>query len=160
MYKRQANKYLTLLGITTEIETFCPKIKPTEYQTINTNLSLLSDMKKQDAPSTILHQMALATINERYPQDEYLRIYTDGWLIGKHGKAGAGVHCKLFSHYISVGENKTSFDGEIKAIHMALQQLLLRPLTFKKAVFLVDSKSAIQSIASNRQPIDLSLIHI
>ena len=149
-----ANKYLTLLGITTEIEPFCPKIKPTEYQTINTNLSLLSDMKKQDAPPTILHQMALATINERYPQDEYLRIYTDGSLIGKHGKAGAGVHCELFSHYISVGENKTSFDGEIKAIHMALQQLLLRPLAFKKAVFLVDSKSAIQSIASNRQPID------
>jgi alkyl hydroperoxide reductase subunit AhpC len=34
---------------------------------------------------------------------------------------------------------------------MALQQLLLRPMAFKKAVFLVDYKSAIQIVASNKQ---------
>jgi ribonuclease HI len=34
---------------------------------------------------------------------------------------------------------------------MALQQLLLRPMAFKKAVLLVDSKSAIQTVASNKQ---------
>jgi len=43
--------------------------------------------------------------------------------------------------YISVGSNKTSFDGEITAIAMALHQLLLRPTAFKKAVLLVCSKS-------------------
>jgi len=34
---------------------------------------------------------------------------------------------------------------------MALQQLLLRPTALKKAVLLVDSKSAIQTVASNKQ---------
>jgi len=34
---------------------------------------------------------------------------------------------------------------------MALQQLLLRPTAFKKAVLLVDSKSSIQTVASNKQ---------
>ena len=34
---------------------------------------------------------------------------------------------------------------------MAVQQLLLRPTAFKKAVLLVDSKSAIQTVASNKQ---------
>ena len=34
---------------------------------------------------------------------------------------------------------------------MALQQPLLRPTAFKKAVFLVDSKSAILTAASNKQ---------
>ena len=34
---------------------------------------------------------------------------------------------------------------------MALHQLLLRPMAFKKAVLLVDSKSAIQTVASNKQ---------
>jgi len=34
---------------------------------------------------------------------------------------------------------------------MALQQLLLRPTAFKKAVLLVDYKSAIQTAASNKQ---------
>jgi hypothetical protein len=54
---------------------------------------------------------------------------------------------KISMHILS---NRTSFDGEITAITMALQQLLLRPMTFKKAVLPVDSKSAIQTIASNR----------
>jgi len=34
---------------------------------------------------------------------------------------------------------------------MALQQLLLRPTAFKKAVLLVDSKSVIQTVASNKE---------
>ena len=34
---------------------------------------------------------------------------------------------------------------------MELQQLLLRPTAFKKAILLVDSKSAIQIVASNKQ---------
>ena len=91
------------------------------------------------------------TINERYPPEEYLRIYTDGSVSKIDGRAGAGIHSELFSHYISVGNNRTSFDGEVTAIAIALQQLLLRPTTFKRAVLLVDSKSAIQTIASNKK---------
>jgi len=34
---------------------------------------------------------------------------------------------------------------------MALQQLLLRPTAFKKAVLLVGSKSAIQNVAPNKE---------
>jgi len=86
-----------------------------------------------NTPSTALQQLALATINEIYPPEEYLRIYIDRSLSKIDGKAGAGSHSKLFSHYISVGSNRTSFDGEITAIAMALQQLLLRPTAFKKA---------------------------
>ena len=46
----------------------------------HTNLSLLSEIKKHDTPTAALQQLALATINERYPAEEYLRIYTDGSL--------------------------------------------------------------------------------
>ena len=48
-------------------------------------------------------------------------------------------------------KQQNQFDGEITAIAIALQQLLLRTTAFKKAVLLVDSKSAIQTIASNKQ---------
>jgi ribonuclease HI len=34
---------------------------------------------------------------------------------------------------------------------MALQQLILRPMAFKKVILLVVSKSAIQAVASNKQ---------
>jgi hypothetical protein len=74
-----------------------------------------------DTPSTALQQLALTTTNERCPPEEYLRIYTDGSLSKIDGKAGAGIHSELFSHYISVGSNRTSFDGEITAMTMALQ---------------------------------------
>jgi hypothetical protein len=60
------------------------------------------------------------TINGRHPPEEYLRIYTDGSLSKIDRKAGAGIH----SHYISV-KQQNYFDGEITAIAMALQQLLL-----------------------------------
>jgi len=109
---------------------------------------LLSEVKKHDTPYIAL-QLALATINERYSPEIYL-IYTDGLLLKIDGKAGAGIHSGLFSHYISVGRNRTSFDREITAKAMALQQLLLRRMAFKKAV-LVDSKSAIQTVASIKQ---------
>ena len=134
--------YLKQLQIPTEVEPLCPITTPTQYQSFHTKLSLLS---------TALQLLALATINERYPPEEYLRIYTDRLLSKIDGKAGAGIHSKLFSHYISVGSNRTSFDREITAIAMALQQLLLRPMAFKKPVLLVDSKSAIQTVASNKQ---------
>ena len=107
---------------------------------------MLSEVKKHDTPSTALQQLALATINEGCPPEEYLRIYTDGSFSKIDGKARTGIHSELFSHYVSVGSSRTSFDGEITAIAMALQQLL-RPT----AVFLVDSKSAIQTVALNKQ---------
>jgi hypothetical protein len=77
------------------------------------------------------------TINERYPSEEYLRIYTDRSQSKTDGKAGDG-------------SNRPSFDVEITAIAMVLQQLLLRPMAFKKVILLVGSKSAIQTVASNR----------
>jgi ribonuclease HI len=108
-------------------------------------------VKKNDTPTTALQQLALATINERYPPEEYLRIYTDRSLSKTDGKAEAEIYSELFSYYISGGSNRTSFDGETTAINKALHQLLLRPRAFKKAVLFVDSKAAIQAIATNKQ---------
>ena len=107
---------------------------------------------KQLQISTEVEQpLSPTTAPTEYPPEEYLRIYADGLLSKTDGKAGAGIHSKLFSHYISVGSNRTSIDGEITAIATALLQLLLRRTVFKKAVLLEDSKSAIQTVASNKQ---------
>jgi hypothetical protein len=48
-----------------------------EYQSFHTQLSLLTEIKKRETPPIALQQLALATIKERYPPEEYLRIYTD-----------------------------------------------------------------------------------
>jgi len=42
-----------------------------EYQSFHVKLSLLSEVKKHDTPTTALQQLALATIDKRYPPEEY-----------------------------------------------------------------------------------------
>ena len=44
--------YLKQLQITTELEPLCPKTAAMEYQSFHTKLSLLSEVKKHDTPST------------------------------------------------------------------------------------------------------------
>jgi hypothetical protein len=87
---------------------------PTEYQSFHTNLSLLSEVKKHETPTIALQQLALATINERYPPEEYLRIYTDGSLSKTDGKAGAGIYSDLFSCYISEVTEPVSTEKQLQ----------------------------------------------
>jgi len=47
-------------------------------------------------------------------------VYTDGSQADKANTAGAGVHCKLFLQYATVGINKSNFDGELGAICLVL----------------------------------------
>jgi len=47
--------------------THMPNNCPMEYLSFHTNLTLLSEVKKNDTPTTALQQLALATINERFP---------------------------------------------------------------------------------------------
>ena len=62
------NSYLNQLQTPTEVEPICPTTAPTEYQSFHTKPFLLSEVKKHDTPTIALQQLALATINERYPQ--------------------------------------------------------------------------------------------
>jgi hypothetical protein len=52
--------------------------------------------------------------------------------------AGAGVYCKLFLQYATVGVNKSNDFGEAEDICLALQQLLYRLQAFEKVAILVD----------------------
>ncbi|KFM58471.1 hypothetical protein X975_07553, partial [Stegodyphus mimosarum] len=56
----------------------------------------------------------------------------------------------LFSFYLPTGSLITAFDGEIEAIAVATQQLLIRSHSFVKAVILSDSKSALQALLNNQ----------
>jgi len=99
------HSHLQQSEIPTNVEHICPTTAPTEHQSFHTNLSLMLEVKKNDTPTTALQQLALVTINERYPPEEYLRIYTDRSLTKTDRKAGAGIYSKLFSYYISAGSN-------------------------------------------------------
>ena len=70
--------------------------------------------------------LTLETIHTRYPEDQWLHVYTDGSLQNPEEGARPGITCKLFSFYKSMGKNTTHFDGEITAIKIAIQQLTYR----------------------------------
>jgi hypothetical protein len=63
----------------------------------------------------------LEIIHTLYPGQYWLHIYTDDTLTGNNGKAGAGIHCKLFSFYLTLGHHATQFDGELEAMNIALR---------------------------------------
>ena len=92
--------------------------------------------------------LALETIHTHYPEDQWLHVYTDGCLQNPEERSGAGITCKSFSFYKSMGKNTTHLDGEITAIKIAIQQLTYRIHHLKKVVILSDSTSAIQAIGN------------
>ncbi|XP_035213477.1 uncharacterized protein LOC118187377 [Stegodyphus dumicola] len=106
--------------------------------------------KKQISPEQI-RTIALETIEQRFPAEEWIHVYTDGSLTDRIQGPEAGAFSKLFSFYIPVGAYSTHFDGELKAIHVAAQQLSLRQSSFRRAVVLSDSTLAIQVISSYQE---------
>ncbi|KAI5754580.1 hypothetical protein M8J77_009716 [Diaphorina citri] len=126
-------------------------VNPTVSFEIDFSLHLEEDFRKQDIAPTVAKIMALETIHKRYPQENWLHIYTDGSLLNPADGAGAGIFCELFSFYKKLGRFTTNFDGEIAAIKIALQHTLYRTNQFENAVILSDSKAAIQAIVNNNE---------
>ncbi|GFT46979.1 RNase H domain-containing protein [Trichonephila clavipes] len=58
------------------------------------------------------------------------------------------VFSHLFSFYLHAGPLTTHFDGEVEAIHIALQQLAVRLPPIERAVILSDSTSALQALSN------------
>ncbi|GFS50107.1 uncharacterized protein LOC103524116 [Trichonephila clavipes] len=111
-------------------------------------LDLVLNVRKRDLSPTALHAIALETINTRFPLEKWLHTYTDGSLLDFAQGAGIGVFSHLFSFYLHDGPLTTHFDGEVEAIHIALQQLAVRLPPIERAVILSDSTSALQALSN------------
>jgi hypothetical protein len=120
---------------------------PLNYIGVDYKLDLLQELKKRDTDLSVMRLAALEEIYTLYPEEEWLHIYTDGSLTEKNGNVRAGMYCKLFSFYLSLGQHATHFDGEIEAMNTALMQMFGRNGSFEKAVIFSDSSVAIQLIA-------------
>jgi hypothetical protein len=112
---------------------------PLNYIGVDYKLDLLQELKKRDVARSVMRLAALEAIYTLYPEEGCLHIYTDGSLTEKNGNVGAGIYCKLFSFYLSLGQHATHFDGEIEAMNTALMQLFGRNGSFEKAVIFSDS---------------------
>ncbi|XP_014290538.1 uncharacterized protein [Halyomorpha halys] len=108
-------------------------------------LDLIMPINKSITPAEELRTVVLATIAERYPEPEWIHIYTDGSNTEANKNAVAGVYSSLFQLPASAGANANNFDGEVGAITLALEKLT-HP-SAKKIVLLSDSRAALLAIA-------------
>ncbi|GFW47745.1 uncharacterized protein LOC103521360 [Trichonephila clavipes] len=120
---------------------------PLDYAILDIRLDLVLNVRKRDLSPTALHAIALETINTRFPPEEWLDIYTDSSLLDFAQGAGIGVFSHLF-FYLHAGPLTTHYDGEVEAIHIALQQLAVRLPPIERAVILSDSTSALQALSN------------
>jgi ribonuclease HI len=132
-----------LMNIPTQIEPIIPATNPFDLMTVATKLSLTEDLKKKDASPVILNLTTFEMIDLHYPEKDCFRVYTDGFQVDE---------TYSWSRSMTIGVNKSNFNGEIEAICLAVQQLLDRLQVFEKVVILVDSKAAIQAVSSISQP--------
>ncbi|KAG8201880.1 hypothetical protein JTE90_027359 [Oedothorax gibbosus] len=117
-------------------------INPLEIYEVEFNLNLLNKIWKRDTTPQVLRCSALETIYSVYPEEDWLRVYTDGSYSESCASAGSGVFSKLFFS-ASAGKNRTASDGEVEAIRIALEKLLDCLQKFQKVVLLSDSQAAI-----------------
>lgn len=89
----------------------------------------------------------LETITERYLENEWLHVCTDGSATDSRKNAGAGVFCKQFEISAPFGKVATSFDGEINTVILAVQWVACQQVP--RAVLFIDfqaSQSGSQTI--------------
>ncbi|KFM58383.1 hypothetical protein X975_00014, partial [Stegodyphus mimosarum] len=101
-------------------------LNPLDYSFLDVWLDLEMKVDKKERSPEQIRTISLETIEQCFPAEEWIHVYTDGFLTDRIQGTGAGVFSKLFSFYIPVRAYSTHFDGELKAIHIALQKLSLR----------------------------------
>ncbi|GFS62137.1 uncharacterized protein TNCV_476871 [Trichonephila clavipes] len=104
--------------------------------------------KKTDALPAALCTYDLETIMTLYPKDVWFHVYTDS-SAQDDGSAGTGFYCEnLFEGSLAEGLGSTNSDTKIKAVRQAICHLTNLCTSYRRAVFLTDSQSAILTLCS------------
>ncbi|GFW40702.1 hypothetical protein TNCV_4527911 [Trichonephila clavipes] len=80
-------------------------------------------MRSKGKKQIILRTLSLETLDSSYPENEWLYVFTDGFVLTDSSNACAGVCCNLFSFYTPIGMPSTAFDADIAYMGIALSQL-------------------------------------
>ncbi|GFU92382.1 uncharacterized protein LOC103524116 [Trichonephila clavipes] len=75
----------------------CVTIFPDHLRYASANLDLVLPVHKHNSLLAELRSAALTTINERYPDQDFLHVFTDGSATAPFGRAGAGSFSNSFN---------------------------------------------------------------
>ena len=118
---------------------------------IDIKVTVLAVTKDQDDTSKKL--LTLSYIDDLYPQDTCIRIYTDGSATDAIQDGGAGSIIYLpdgdtIESATATGKHCTNYAAEVKALSQGAQAILDIVVNYKEDVlFLTDSKSVLDALA-------------
>lgn len=98
---------------------------------------------------------ALSHLDDEYPGDLWVRVYTDGSALDAIRNGGAGVYIE-YPHKsrdmikTPTGKFCNNYDAEIQAIRVAAEKLLNSSPGPRPVVFLTDARSVLQALQSGK----------
>ncbi|GFW46176.1 uncharacterized protein LOC103524116 [Trichonephila clavipes] len=125
---------------------FRPTIFPGHLRYVSVNLDLVMPFHKHNSLLAELRYLAVATIHERYPDQDWLHVFTDGSARASFGRTGAGAFSNSFNLKEPLSAWSDNFDGEIYAIFMAFKAISTTPGL--NIVIFIDSQATIKTVSS------------
>lgn len=123
--------------------------------TIHTTVPHLTT--KDDHSDVSKRALTLAMLEERYPQEAWIRAYTDGSATNAVRRGGAGVYI----HYpngqrqakaVPTGLHCTNYRAEVEALVHAATTIKETAQANSQVVFLTDAKSVLEAASANKLP--------
>ncbi|GFW84124.1 uncharacterized protein LOC103524116 [Trichonephila clavipes] len=126
-----------------------PLFKPTTFpghlRYASANLDLVLPVHKHNSLLTELRSAVLATIHERYSDQDWLHVFTDGSTTASFGRAGSGAFSNSFNLKEPLSAWSYNFDCEIYTIFMAFRAISATP--GQNIVIFIDSQAIIKTVS-------------
>jgi ribonuclease HI len=112
---------------------------------------------KDEQSSVARKALTLAMLEETYPRESWIRVFTDGSSTKAVKNGGAGVFIQFPSgewkaEARPTGLHCTNYRAEVEALLLAANTISNRVDSNSQVVFLTDALSVLQAVASNKLP--------
>ncbi len=126
-----------------------------EHITIYTTVPYITT--KQEQNSIVLKSMTMSMLEERFPQEAWIRVYTDGSATNATTNGGAGVFIQYCSgewqaEAIPTGQHCSNYKAEVEALIHAARMISKMVNCDAQVVFLTDALSVLQAVINNKLP--------
>lgn len=118
---------------------------------------------KEEQNSVERRTATLSFLDEEYPPDLWIRVYTDGSAQNAVQNGGAGVYIEYPNNTrdmarVPTGKYCHNYDAEIQAIKIATEKLLNTNSGTQPVVLLTDAKSVLEALLSGKLPVLRTLL--
>ena len=122
---------------------------------VHTTVPSLSNGDTQD--DTVKQSLTLAMIAERYPQEAWIHVFTDGSATNAVTNGGAGILVHFpggqkVSASVALGRHCSNYRAETEALIQAASIVQASDQDCKQVVFLSDALSVLQAYQSHKLP--------